>query len=121
MSGPGEYFRETPHRRGTTWEGFAVQWPDTNGVPRNLEGVDARMVWVGETGQVVFDWHLSDPTKPGLSVENPADGVLKVVGPGVLDAPVGTLYYDLKVWWPDGEVSIDIRGEQPIFDGPNPA
>lgn len=119
MSGIPPRLVEDPHLSGTTWAGFGLAFKE-DGVALDLAGADARMVFRDASGSIVFDWHLSDPTKPGLAIQEPASGVLYVQGPGVLAAAAGTLVWDLKLWLGTGEVTVDLQGVLPIVAGVTP-
>lgn len=122
MSGRPIDLGEEEHLSGTTWGGFSLLWADDEGVPLDLTGSDARIVFRSAGTQIVMDWHLSDPAKPGLSLaDDPTTGVLYVRGPGVISGDPGPLKWDLKVWHAlSGEVFVDVQGTLRLLQGQTP-
>lgn len=117
MSGVPAFLNEIPHVSGTTWAGFTLKFENADGTPIDLTGADARMVGRDADGTIVFDWHLSDPEKPGLVL---TDNVLYVNGPGVLTLTEGQIRFDIKVWFATGEVAVDVAGVLPVISGVTP-
>jgi len=129
MSGRPTTWQLPAHVAGTTWAPVAVDETDetdgTPGVPVDLTGATARMSWLDDNGDLVaWDAWLAGQTDPvtvwtigaGLEMPEPTEGRIIIVGPGVIDVPVGTLRGDLKVTL-GAEVFVDVRIIQPIIGG----
>ena len=126
MSGRPTTWQLAPHVAGTTWFPVAVTETDEEtGEPVDLTGATARMSWKDQNG-VVVSWDAwvvgqDAPTTVwelgfGLEMPDPEDGTVYIVGPGVIDVPVGEIRGDLKVTLGD-EVFVDARIIQPIIGG----
>lgn len=125
MSGQPELLSLPAHRTGTSWFPFALSW-GIAGIPER-----ARMVATDGLGAIILDYDTAAtaPTKPGLAlIEDPdADHPgwwLYIIGDleddETLILPPGNLSYDLKVWFDDGTIAIDVYGMWPIIGGQTP-
>lgn len=116
---------EVAHVSGTTWAGFALDWvsttdPTVEPTPLDFTGSDAQLIFYDKDDQVVFDWQISNPLKPGIRwADDPTTGRLYIDGPGVLTAVEDTLRGVLKIWHQaTGEVFIDVEIVLPIEELP---
>lgn len=116
---------EVAHVSGTTWAGFALDWvsaasPDAVPEPIDFTGSDAQLIFYDQNNQVVFDWRVSDPSKPGIRWDDdPRTGRLYIDGPGIITAAADTLRGVLKIWHQaTGEVFIDVEIVLPIEELP---
>jgi hypothetical protein len=128
MSGQPELWDLPPHRTGTTWAPYLIQWaPD--GVVADLSGARAHLVAKDGMGVTIVDYDTAsdEPAKPGIEfhedTENGTGWWLWIVGDlqhdGVLVLPPGILAYDLKLWL-DDEITVDLYGSWPILAGQTP-
>lgn len=116
---------EATHVSGTTWAGFVLDWlsaesTEETPVPVDFTGSDAQLIFYDKDDQIVFDWQISDPLKPGIRwADDPMTGRLYIDGPGVLTAAEDNLRGVLKIWHQaTGEVFIDVEIILPIEELP---
>lgn len=121
MSGTPNFVEIEPHVSGTTWDGEAISYKnvDEDGVETEADwtGASARMVFRNQSDEIVFDWRLNDAQYPGLELDDPQAGPLRLVGPadGIVIAEPGQLRGHLRVIFAGGETVIDLRYEWQIL------